>query len=172
MPRKSVKENKNVYQLAREEMNLTRAEVYKLTGLSDDTIKRIEEGSQFPKADQVLLLSDAYKKPGLCNYFCSNQCDIGKKCVPEIKMKALSQIVLEIVVSLNELDKEKDDLMKITSDGKIDNIEIEKFINIQDELEKISLTVNTLKQWSEEMLISGAIDRNTYEAIRERLKKK
>ena len=40
------------------------------------------------------------------------------------------------------------------------------FITIQQELERISVTVETLQLWSEKMLLSGAIDRDAYEARR------
>ena len=37
-----------------------------------------------------------------------------------------------------------------------------------EELERISVTVETLQLWSEKMLLSGAIDREAYEARREK----
>ena len=43
------------------------------------------------------------------------------------------------------------------------------FVYIQEELEKISIAVETLQLWCEQMLDTGAIDRERYDAIRESL---
>ena len=40
--------------------------------------------------------------------------------------------------------------------------EIKDFVNIQEELERISLTVDSLKLWSEQMLANGVIDKEKY----------
>ena len=74
-------------------------------------------------------------------------------------MKELPQIILETVASLNKMNKTQERLIEITADGIIDNDELDGFIYIQEELEKISVNVETLQLWSERMLASGAIDK-------------
>ena len=163
MGKASVKENKSIYQKTREELGLTREKAEELLEtISKDKIEKIENGKTTVQPDDVLIMAEKYKKPLLCNYYCSNECSIGKQYVPEIKVKDLSQIVLEMVASLNSMNKKKDRLIEIASDGIIDNDEIDDFIYIQNELEKISITVETLQLWSERMLASGKIDINRY----------
>ena len=53
---------------------------------------------------------------------------------------------------------------EITADGKISGDEIDDFIYIQDELERISITVETLQLWAEKMLANGVIDADAYNA--------
>ena len=115
-----------------------------------------------PHPEEVLIMADKYKSPELCNYYCSNQCPIGQQYGPEIKMKELPQIILETVASLNKMNKKQERLIEITADGIIDNDELDDFIYIQEELEKISVNVETLQLWSERMLASGAIDEDSY----------
>ena len=52
-------------------------------------------------------MEEKYKTPGLCNYYCSHECPIGQKYVPEVQIKDLSQITLEMLASLNAMEKEK-----------------------------------------------------------------
>lgn len=59
-------------------------------------------------------------------------------------MKELPQIILETVASLNKMNKKQERLIEITADGIIDNDELDDFIYIQEELEKISVNVETL----------------------------
>ena len=79
-------------------------------------------------------------------------------------MKELSSIVLEMLASLNSVSKSKDRLIEIAADGVISDEEIDDFIYIQNELERISITVETLQLWSEKMLATGKINAEQYHA--------
>ena len=165
MGRASTKENKNRYQLAREELGLTREEAAdELKVLSADRIEKIENERMEPQPYDVLAMAQGYKKPSSCNYYCSHECPIGKEYVPEVQVKELSSIVLEMLASLNSVNKQKDRLIEITADGKISGDEIDDFIYIQEELERISITVETLQLWAEKMLANGVIDAEVYNA--------
>lgn len=165
MGRASTKENKNQYQLIREELGLSREKASELLEtIPPERIEKIENERSCPHPDEVLVMSQKYKKPSLCNYYCSNQCPIGKEYVPEVQVKELSAIVLEMLASLNSVSKTKDRLIEIAADGVISNDEIEDFIYIQNELEKISITVETLQLWAERMLANGYIDVEAYNA--------
>ena len=169
MARVSTKENKNVYQLTREGLKLSRVDASELLeSIPPDRIEKIENERSLPHPDEVLVMSDKYKQPSLCNYYCANQCPIGQEYVPEIKVKDLSQIVLEMLASLNSMGKQKDRLIEITADGTISGNELEDFICIQEELERISITVETLQLWSERMLATGVIDEEQYNAYKMR----
>ena len=169
MARVSTKENKNIYHKTRESLNLTREAASELMEtISPERIEKIENERSLPHPDEVLLMADKYKQPSLCNYYCANQCPIGQEYVPEIKIKDLSQIVLEMLASLNAVHKQKDRLIEIAADGKISGEEIDDFIYIQEELERISITVETLQLWSEKMLVNGIIDRDLYNARKQK----
>ena len=168
MARKSTKENKNIYQRTREGLGLTREEASDLlVTMSPERIEKIENERSMPHPDEVLLMSDQYKHPSLCNHYCANQCPIGQQYVPEIKVKDLSQIVLETIASLNAMQRQKERLIEITVDGKISGDELADFVRIQEELEKISIAVETLQLWCERMIDTGAIDRAQYDAYKQ-----
>ena len=159
MARASTKENKNVYHKARESLQLSREAASELLEtITPERIEKIENERSLPHPDEVLVMADKYKQPSLCNYYCANQCPIGQEYVPEVKIKDLSQIVLEMLASLNSLNKQRERLIEITVDGKISGDEIKDFIFIQEELERISIAVETLQLWSERMLATGMID--------------
>lgn len=167
MGRASTKQNKNIYQRTREELQLTRERAEDLLeSVTAERIEKIENEKSLPYPDEVLQMADKYKTPILCNYYCANQCPIGQQYVPEIKSKDLSQIVLEMLASLNSMGRRQERLIEITVDGKIDGEEMEDFIDIQEELERISVTVETLQLWAERMLATGAIDPEKYKACR------
>ena len=172
MPKISSKENKNIYFQRREELGLTRDKASELLeSIPPERIEKIENERVEPHPDEILLMSEKYKSPELCNYYCSNQCPIGLQYVPEVKIHDLSQIVLKMLSSLNAVQDNQRRFIDITADGIVDDDELEEFVSIQNELEKISITVEALQLWSEQMIANGEINVEKYEEIKSRKKK-
>ena len=161
MGRKSTKENKNIYQISRENVELTRdAAAEQLEFISSDRIEKIENEKSLPHPDEILAMADCYKNPALCNYYCSHECPIGQEYIPEVAAKDLSVITLEMLSTLNTLAKEKDRMIDIAADGKVTEDEISDFLRIKENLECMSLTIESLKLWVEKTIASGEIDKS------------
>ncbi len=158
MGKRSTRENKNIYQLSREEAGLTREKAAEaMQCVSDDRIEKIESERSLPHPDEILLMAECYKKPELCNYFCSHECPIGQKYVPEVRTKDLSQIALEVLAHLNALENEKNRLIEITVDGEITEDERQDFLEIKEKLEQISRTVDSLQLWIRQRVAEGTL---------------
>lgn len=160
-----------IYKQTRKRHDMTRDDVCdKALSLNKpmqpERLERIENGKFDITPDEVMLLAEIYGEPTLCNHYCSNECPIGEKYVPEIKVKDLSQIVLEMLSSLNSMKKSQERLIEISADGVIDDEEIKDFVFIQKELERISITVETLQLWVEQMLSDGKINIEKYNQIK------
>ena len=163
MARASTKENKNIYFRYREQLGLTREEASEtLGGLTADRIEKIENERSLPHPDEVLLMAEGYKAPQLCNYYCANECQIGQEYVPEVKTRELSQITLEMLATLNSLNRDRDRLIEITVDGVISDDEISDFLAIQDSLEKMSLAVSALRLWVDQKIAEGKLDKSRF----------
>ena len=148
MGRKSVKENKNIYQQYREEAGLTREKASEAMGIVSETrIEKIESDKTIPYPEEIMAMAECYKTPDLCNYFCSNECPIGQRYVPQVQAKELTQIVLEVLATLNTLNKDKERLIEISADGEVSEDEEKDFGYIKEQLDKISLAVDSLQLW-------------------------
>ena len=165
MPRKSTREKKNIYFRSREEANMTRAQASEATFISESRIEKIEYDQLQANPQDVVAMADAYKKPSLCNYFCANDCEIGQRTVPELKVQSLSRIVLSLLDNLNDLNAEKDRLIKIAADGEITPDELADFVAIKKELSELSVTADTLQLWIDNMLADGKIDKEEYDKL-------
>lgn len=160
MGKKSIKENKNIFFESREEAGLTRAQASELIGtISESRLEKMETGKTSIYPEDVVDMAAAYKKPELCNYYCTHECRIGKESVPEVKVSSLSEIVLGMLSALNSLDRQKDRLIDITADGEITEDELPDFVRIQEQLDQIDLTVESLKVWMASTIAEGKIDR-------------
>lgn len=160
----------SIYKSIRKEHDMTRDEVCDVAvglgrPMQPERLERIENGKLDIHPEEVMLLSEIYGEPTLCNHYCSKDCPIGQKYVPEIKVKDLTQIVLEMLSSLNSMKKNQERLIEITADGIIEDDEIKDFVFIQKELERISITVETLQLWVEEMIAENKIDKEKYEKL-------
>lgn len=171
MGRGSTKDNKNIYHLCREDLGYSREKASEiLVTIPPERIEKIENERSLPHPYEVLTMSEKYGAPNLCNYYCANECPIGMQYVPEVKIKDLSQIVLEMLASLNTANKEKERLIEISADSRIEQDEIADFVHIQEELERISITVEAMQLWTEKMLADGAIDMETYNSFKKHKK--
>ena len=120
MGKQSKRENKTIYQICREEAGLTRSEASeKMTTVSDSKIEKFEYEIQEPTPYDIIQMADAYRRPDLCNYYCSHKCEIGHRYVPEVKVSDLSNIILETIASLNEINPLTTRLIQIARDGRI-----------------------------------------------------
>lgn len=155
MGKKSIKENKNIYQQARDKMELTRAAVEDATDgiLSASRIEKIENGSLSAHPEDVILMAKVYNQPELCNYFCTNECQIGEKYVPVVNtIHDLPQIAMELLSNLNALNRDKERIIDITADGMITDDELEDFELFREHLSEMSLAIETLKLWADKEL--------------------
>lgn len=166
MGRGSSRDKKNTYQLAREAQQLSREKASeKMEWIYPERIERIESEKTLPHPDEVLLMAETYKEPSLCNHYCALQCPIGQQYVPHVQIKDLSQIVLEMLASLNAVQRETERFIEITADGEISDDELRDFVKIQKGLERISITVETLQLWAEQMMANGRINMEQYHAL-------
>lgn len=159
------------YKELRKRKDMTRDEVSDLAAqygqpLQPERLERIENGKYSILPEEVLLLSKIYGDPTLCNHYCARECPIGEKYVPEVKVKNLAQIVLEMISSMNSMKNKQERLIEITANGEIADDEIEDFVFIQNELERFSVTVEALQLWVEQMLADKKINLEKYNAVK------
>ena len=161
---------KNMYFIARERADLTRMQASEISFISESRIEKIENEKLAPHPEDILAMSKAYKQPNLCNRYCSEVCPIGIEFIPRIdETKELPQIVLEILATLNKLSLEKDRLIEISVDGEISDEEIMDFARIKKKLSRISLTVDALNLWMQNMIASGKINHKKLEQALDKL---
>lgn len=148
MGKQSTRENKTIYQQFREDQGLTHEKASEqMIGISASRIEKIEYELQSPTPYDIIQMADCYKRPDLCNYYCSHKCTIGDRYVPEIEVSDLSSIILETIASLDEINPLTSRLIQIARDGKITDDEIKDFAFISKKLDEVSLAIDSLNLW-------------------------
>lgn len=159
MGKRSVKENKNIYQISRESCSLSREAAGELLGfVSADRIEKIEGGRSAPHPDEVLAMERGYRNPELTNYYCTHECPIGMKYEPEARLQELPQLTVELLSALNALEKEKDQLIDISVDGRVNDFERRQFDVILEKLLRLERSIRGMRIWIEHAVANGKLD--------------
>ena len=166
MSKASIKKNKNIYQLIREELGLSRAEATEyipnnpdfpgMPGVPEYKLVKIENGTVTVQPADVVAMAERYNKPELRNYYCCHECEIGKIDAPEVIFSGgVHEILVNMTVVLQKVNQNKIRLLEILEDGKLSEDEQEDFDRIYEELEQVSMTVEALQLWCEKMKIKS-----------------
>ena len=165
MGRRSTKENKTIWQITREELDLTREKAGDLIpGFSPERIEKIENGRTQIQPEDALLLEEYYRAPALLNYYCCNECPIGEVHAGRAQSKELSQIAVETLNAVNQMNRIKNRLLEIAEDGRVRTDEYEDFMKIKGVLDRIAQSVSNLQLWMDEQI---AADRFANQALGE-----
>ncbi len=171
MGKQSTRQNKNIYQLCREAQGLIREKASeKMSGVSASRIEKIEYELQEPTPYDIIQMADCYKRPDLCNYYCSHKCSIGDRYVPEVEISELSNIILETIASLNEINPLTSRLIQIARDGKITDDEIRDFAFISKKLDDVSLAIDSLNLWVDKTASENNINIELLNAEKDKLR--
>ena len=171
MGKQSKRENKTIYQICREEAGLTRSEASeKMAAVSDSKIEKFEYEIQEPTPYDIIQMADAYRRPDLCNYYCSHKCELGPRYVPAVIVSDLSNIILETIASLNEINPLTTRLIQIARDGRISDDEIKDFALISKKLDEISLAIDSLNLWIDKTASEQALNIELLNEEKEKLK--
>ena len=160
--RRSIKENKNIFQLLREAKGYSREKASELLGsIAYSRLVRIESGETVPYPEEMITMAEVYGEPNLPNIYCANECPLGQAYVSQVEVKDIQSITLEMLNLLNRLTKQKNRLIDITVDGEISPDELKDFKRIKNDLEKMSMAIDSMQLWLENMVIAGKIDKNS-----------
>ena len=171
MGKQSTRENKNIFQKCREAQGLTREKASEnMVGVSASRIEKIEYDLQEPTPYDIIQMADCYKRPDLCNYYCSHKCMIGDRYVPEVEISELPNIILETIASLNEINPLTSRLIQIARDGKITDDEIKDFAFISKRLDEVSLAIDALNLWVEKTASEHSLNIDLLNEEKEKLR--
>ena len=139
------------YKKIRNELGMSRSAVEKkIYGIPAYRLARIENGEYRIHPDEVVALAECYGRPDMRNYYCCNECPIGKIDTNEVEYNDnVHEVLVDMAVSLRNVNHQKMRLMEILNDRKVSSDENADFQKIFDELEHISDTIEALQMWCE-----------------------
>ena len=153
MGRRSLNRHNSKYLETRQSLGLTREQASELLEyISEDRLEKIENSRANIHPDEVLIMADKYNKPSLCNYYCSNECPIGKVYVPQLETAEIKELTFDMIMALEKINKDRERFLEIVEDGEISDGEMDDFLEIEKNLVSMSHTIQSLKLFIEEKI--------------------
>lgn len=149
--KRAINSNDNVYLEARynaekyNESLRSREGAADILGVERSRIYKIEKNVDNPHPDEVVMMADAYNAPELLNYYCTEQCPIGKLMVPKVDNKSIESWALNTYTALNKAINAKDEIIDIAKDGIISEEEKPRLKVVLNILDEIAKATNELK---------------------------
>lgn len=155
MGKKATKAADNMYYKIRSEAAENNADLASRESASESLhiertrLANIELGNITPYPEEVKSMAAVYNAPELCNYYCANECQIGKGTVSQVKIDDFDRLSLKVLGSLKDIDSIRTSLIDISEDGVIDANEVDAFNEIIESLDKIADSATALKLWAQ-----------------------
>ena len=156
---KTTRDTDNAYKKARiraAEFNdklKSREGAAEMMGVSPSSILNYETGvcKQIPP-DVVVKMAEIYSAPELMNYYCCNECPIGKCIAPNVELKEISCLAIQLSVLSKNPETFVERLMEILQDGSVDKDEKQDFMTIVKGLIEFSEKIQSLELWAKKNL--------------------
>lgn len=115
-------------------------------GISERTLIRYETEEVPVPCEIVIQMSKIYKNPKILPDHCSLKCEIGQIIYQYLDQHELGVSVLRLIKELDDVVKNKNRLIEIAYDGKIERHELPVWIQIHKELRELKKAIAELEQ--------------------------
>jgi transcriptional regulator with XRE-family HTH domain len=130
---------------ARKKAGISREEASFRLHIGCRTLADYEAGKTTAPPDVVLKMAEVYDQPDLPADYCANLCPIGQIFAHSFEKTNLAVTVLRVLQEFNQVEKLKDRLISIASDGRLTVDEKPEFENILREVVELEKQIGELK---------------------------
>lgn len=114
----------NIYANARRTAGLTQERWATVLGISTEAVRLYESGKNLPGDEIVLRMAELSGQHIVCYWHLLNKSRVAARILPDVEQRRLPEAVLSLLCQLRDFQQESmPDLIKIASDGRIDDEE-------------------------------------------------
>jgi transcriptional regulator with XRE-family HTH domain len=130
---------------ARNKAGLTREEAAHRIFVGTRTLADYELGRTIAPPDVVMRMAEVYREPTLPADYCATVCPIGQVLAHCVERSEFAVTVMRVLKEFNDVERLRDNLIKIASDGRVNPHEVEEFTVILKELVELERQIGELK---------------------------
>lgn len=130
---------------ARNATGLSREEAAHRLYVGSRTLASYELGETIAPPDVVMRMSEVYQEPTLPADYCAKVCPIGQVLAHCLQRSEFAITVLRLLKEFSDVERLRDDLVHIASDGRVNPHEVEDFKTIIKELIELERQIGELK---------------------------
>lgn len=116
--------------------------------MSVDAVTDAELGlSKVMPVDKAVLMADLYGDVSLLNYYCLNECPIGRTLPISDETPDIDRITVSLIASnrIGEVNRIAETLLGIAEDGEVSEDELDELEKVVQNLEEISVKTSKLR---------------------------
>lgn len=137
-----------MFREARNRAKLSREESAHRLYIGTRTLADYESGRTIAPPDVVMRMSDVYQEQALPADYCSVVCPIGQVLAHSINRSEFAVTVLRVLKEFADVERLRDNLIHIASDGKINPHEETEFKAIMKEMVELERWIGELKYFA------------------------
>lgn len=130
---------------ARNTAGISREEAAHRLYIGTRTLADYESGRTVAPPDVVMRMSVVYEEPALPADYCSTVCPIGQVLAHSVERSEFAMTVMRVLKEFKDVERLRDNLVEIASDGKINDHEVEEFKAIMKEMVELERWIGELK---------------------------
>ncbi len=130
---------------ARNNAGITREEAAHRIFVGTRTLADYELGRTIAPPDVVMKMAEVYQEPTLPADYCAKVCPIGQVLAHCVERSEFAITVLRLLKEFADVERLRDDLVHIASDGRVNPHEVEDFTAILKELVELERQIGELK---------------------------
>jgi len=130
---------------ARNAAKLSREEAAHRIYIGTRTLADYELGRTVAPPDVVLRMAEVYGEPELTADYCAKVCPIGQVLAHSLDRSEFAVMVLRVLKEFADVERLKDRLIHIASDGKVCAKEVDEFKAIMREMVELERQIGELK---------------------------
>ena len=134
-----------MYREARNRAKLSREESAHRLYIGTRTLADYESGRTIAPPDVVMRMAEVYQEPELPADYCSKICPIGQVLAHSLDRSEFAVTVLRVLKEFADVERLKDQLIHIASDGKVCAQEVDEFKAIMREMVELERQIGELK---------------------------
>jgi transcriptional regulator with XRE-family HTH domain len=137
-----------MFRKARTIAGMSREEAAHSLYIGTRTLSDYETGRTIAPPDVVMRMADVYQEPTLPADYCSKVCPIGQVVAHSLERSEFAVTVLRVLKEFADVEKLKDQLILIASDGRVCEKEKAEFRAIMKEMVELEKQICELKYFA------------------------
>lgn len=134
---------KSIYQVAREVSGLTQERAAEYLNIATETIASYVQGRRKVPDDIVFAMSELYQHPILC--YKHLRLKATAKELPDVEVRSLSQAVIMLLKNMDDIEENRNTILRIAYDNKIDENELNNWCFILEQIAELQKACFTVK---------------------------
>lgn len=131
------RDSRNIYKTARSVAGLTQERWAEAVGVSPDSIRNYEAGTQMPSDEVVRAMSEISGLSPLAYWHLCNKSALAEDLLPPVDKLPLPQAVVQLLCAVSDFAEDHAQLLRIAADGRIDITERHAWGKIAADLEAV-----------------------------------